>query len=84
MRVILSLRHGPGVPSRPVHAWDRDLTILRAGAQALRRHHRHDAPSRQAANIAARVGCTWLVFAHAGPRPDGRAEIAVSATFAIG
>jgi len=66
-RVVLSLRHGPGVPSRPVHPCDPDRTSLHAETQGLDRVHRAEVPSIGQANIAAGIRCTWLVFERAGP-----------------
>lgn len=82
-RLILSLRHGPGAPTRPKHPCDPDLTTRRASARGLHLLHRHDAPSLQGANIAACVRWDWLVFAHVG-QAGTRAQIGVSATPAIG
>ncbi len=66
-RIILSLRHGPGVPSRPVHRCDPDRTSLHAETQGLDRVHRAEVPSIGQANIAAGIRWAWLVFERAGP-----------------
>ena len=66
-RIILSLRHGPGAPLRPVHPCDPDRTIQRAATQGLDQVHRAEVPSIGQANIAAGIRWTWLVFERAGP-----------------
>jgi SAM-dependent methyltransferase len=60
--LIMSLRHGPGIPSRRVYATRAADTIkiaLRTGFQLIRRRR---ADSIQNANRAAGVYWTWLAF----------------------
>ena len=60
--LIMSLRHGPGVASRLVHEAHPEETIraaLHLGFQLIRERHTQ---SVQAANRAAGVQWTWLVF----------------------
>ncbi|MEL7090949.1 MAG: methyltransferase domain-containing protein [Pseudomonadota bacterium] len=61
-RLILSLRHGPGHPTRPVAPVDTDETQRHAHAAGLRVLHRTETGSLQSGNIAAGVSWTWLVL----------------------
>jgi len=61
-RLILSYRHGPASPGRPVHAGTVEHTIDGAAANALTLLRRRAADSVQAVNRAAGVHWTWLVF----------------------
>jgi SAM-dependent methyltransferase len=61
--LIMSLRHGPGEPSRRVYEARAEDTIdmaLRAGFELIRQRR---AESLQPANRAAGVHWTWLTFA---------------------
>lgn len=64
--VIVSLRHGPGAPDRPVFQADPDDTIRTAEANGLRLVHRSAQASVQPQNIAAGVTWTLLAFARDG------------------
>lgn len=60
--MILSLRHGPGAPGRPVFP-ARDVDVLRAARDlGLRMLRRQRAGSIQAGNRAAGVDWTWFVL----------------------
>lgn len=63
-RMVLSLRHGPGHPGRPVLpvAVDVDVTVREAEAVGLHLLRQRDTGSLQQGNIAAGVRWTWLVF----------------------
>lgn len=58
--LIMSLRHGPGAPSRPVWPIDVERTIALAERAGLRLVHRAEAASVQAGNRAAGVTWTWV------------------------
>ena len=60
--LLMSLRHGPGAPDRPVFACDPAETIAQAEQAGLVLLHREEAPSVQAANRARGVVWTWLAF----------------------
>jgi len=60
--VIMSLRHGPGVPERPCFPIPVDATIELAAANGLELVFRESAQSIQAHNRAAGVTWTWLAF----------------------
>lgn len=60
--MIVSLRHGPGAPSRPCHPVSPDDTIASAVANGLRLTFRQEAESIQPQNRAAGVRWTWLAF----------------------
>lgn len=64
-RLILSYRHGPASAGRPVHAGRVEDTIDGAAQTGLALLRRRAAESVQAANRAAGVHWTWLVFARA-------------------
>lgn len=61
-RLILYYRHGPASPGRPVHAGRIEDTIAAAAESGLRLVRQRVAESVQAANRAAGVHWTWLVF----------------------
>ncbi|WP_227285859.1 class I SAM-dependent methyltransferase [Boseongicola sp. H5] len=61
-RLILSLRHGPSHPARPVAACDPEDQIALARSQGLDLCDRIDTASQQPANRAAGVTWTWLVL----------------------
>ena len=61
-KVILSLRHGPGAPGRPVYPIDVDQTVSAAGDAGFTVLERVAAPSIQPGNIANGVTWTWLVL----------------------
>lgn len=61
-KIIMSLRHGPGAPNRPVFPVSPERTIEDAEAGGLRLVRRRDTDSVQAENRAAGVRWTWLVF----------------------
>lgn len=67
-QLVLSVRHGPGAPSRPCFATDVEALIAEAGSLGLRLVRRRSAPSVQEANRLAGVSWTWLVFQR-GERP---------------
>lgn len=60
--VIVSLRDGPGAPSRPCHPVSPVDTISGAEANGLSLTFRHEAASIQPQNRAAGVRWTWLAF----------------------
>lgn len=60
--LILYYRHGPASPGRPVHAGRIEDTMEAAAESGLRLLRRRAAQSVQAANRAAGVHWTWLVF----------------------
>lgn len=60
--VIMSLRHGPGASSRPVHEARPADTIEEARQAGFALIRERQAPSMQAANRAAGVGWTWLAL----------------------
>lgn len=64
-KLILSYRHGPASAGRPVHAGRIEDTIDGATQAGLSLLRRRAADSVQAANRAAGVHWTWLVFARA-------------------
>ncbi len=61
-RLILSLRHGPGVPDRPAYPVPPEETMTLAEAHDFRLIHRTTASSLQEENKAAGVSWTWVVF----------------------
>lgn len=61
--LILSLRHEPGAPDRPVFACAPEETIAQAEAEGLSTVLRREAASIQSRNRAAGVTWTWLAFA---------------------
>ncbi|AYV46123.1 class I SAM-dependent methyltransferase [Caulobacter flavus] len=67
--LVMSLRHGPGAPSRPVWPVDVEVTVTLAEAAGLRLVHCVEADSVQAGNRAAGVTWTWVAFASASPPP---------------
>lgn len=64
-KLILSYRHGPASAGRPVHVGPIEDTIDGAAQAGLSLLRRRGADSVQAANRAAGVHWTWLVFARA-------------------
>ena len=60
--LIMSLRHGPGAPGRPVHPARPEDTIAAALEAGFRLVRQCSAESMQAANRAAEVHWTWLAF----------------------
>lgn len=60
--LVMSLRHGPGAPSRPVWPVDVQATVALARDAGLRLVHRAEAASVQAGNQAAGVTWTWVCF----------------------
>ncbi|PLR28996.1 class I SAM-dependent methyltransferase [Caulobacter zeae] len=65
--LIMSLRHGPGAPSRPVWPVGVGATIALAEAAGLRLVHRVEAASVQAGNRAAGVTWTWVCLEKTPP-----------------
>lgn len=61
-RVILSLRHGPGAPDRPVFPIDPDATVASATRAGLQTIRRVEAASVQPENRANGVRWTWLAL----------------------
>ena len=61
--MIMSLRHGPGAPNRPVHQGRPECTIDAASSQGFALIRSRRADSVQAGNRAAGVHWTWLAFA---------------------
>ncbi len=61
-RLILSLRHGPGHPDRPIAPIDTGETLAGAERLGLTLLRRADTGSVQDGNIANDVTWTWLVF----------------------
>lgn len=60
--LLMSLRHGPGAPGRPVYPCDPAETVGQAAALGLGLLHREEAPSLQEGNRAMGVTWTWLAF----------------------
>jgi SAM-dependent methyltransferase len=60
--LLMSLRHGPGAPGRPVYPCDPAETIGQAEALGLDLLHREEAPSLQEGNKALGVSWTCLAF----------------------
>lgn len=60
--VIISLRHGPGAPGRPVHQVRPEDTVNSARERGLSLVRQREAGSIQAANRTAGVHWTWLAF----------------------
>jgi len=58
--LIMSIRHGPGVPSRPVFATSAKEALDLAASAGLWLAHSARAESIQAANHVAGVSWTWL------------------------
>ncbi|PVM85791.1 class I SAM-dependent methyltransferase [Caulobacter endophyticus] len=65
--LVMSLRHGPGAPSRPVWPVDVEATVELAEAAGLRLVHRVAAGSVQAGNQAAGVTWTWVCLEAPAP-----------------
>ena len=63
--LIISVRDGPGAPSRPVFPADVDATIEMAAKEGLQLKLRRFADSVQASNRNLGVKWTWLAFAAA-------------------
>lgn len=61
--LILSLRHGPGAPDRPVFPCPPEETVGQAEAGGLALVLSREAASVQSRNRAAGVTWTWLAFA---------------------
>jgi len=61
-RLIMSVRHGPGAPGRPVYGVTDDETIALAERHGLALGGLRHAPSIQAANKAAGVTWSWIAF----------------------
>lgn len=59
-RLVISLRHGPGSPSRPCFSADTEQIIACAADVGFRLHLRRAAPSVQEKNRDAGVTWTWL------------------------
>jgi SAM-dependent methyltransferase len=60
--LLMSLRHGPGAPGRPVYPCDPAETTGQAAGLGLSLLHREEAPSLQEGNRALGVTWTWLAF----------------------
>jgi hypothetical protein len=60
--LLMSLRHGPGAPDRPVYSCEPAETIMQAEALGLNLLHREEAPSLQEGNRVLGVTWTWLAF----------------------
>jgi SAM-dependent methyltransferase len=71
-RLIMSLRHGPGAPTRPCFPCDPDETIGSAAGAGLGLVRRREAPSIQQKNREAGVTWTWLAFDFIGGRGQSR------------
>lgn len=65
--LVMSLRHGPGAPSRPVWPISVEDTIALAQTSGLRQVHCAEAASMQAGNRAAGVTWTWVCLEQAPP-----------------
>ncbi len=61
-KIIMSLRHGPGAPSRPVHIVNTDETVSQAASAGLSLLLKRRAPSVQLENQALGVDWTWIVL----------------------
>lgn len=64
--LVMSLRHGPGAPLRPIWPVDVQATVALARDAGLRLVHRAEAASVQAGNQAAGVTWTWVCFERQG------------------
>ena len=64
-RLIISLRHGPGSPSRPCFAADPDQIVIYAQDAGMRLRMRCAARSLQQENRDRGVTWTWLCFGSA-------------------
>ena len=73
--LLMSLRHGPGAPGRPVYPCDPAETAGQAAELGLRLLHREEAPSLQAGNRAMGVTWTWLAFRAGGSEPGSSAGV---------
>jgi hypothetical protein len=60
--LLLSVRHGPGAPTRPCFAASAEDAVALANANGFRLVFRRSAPSIQAINRQAGVTWTWLAF----------------------
>jgi SAM-dependent methyltransferase len=61
--IIMSLRHGPGVPGQPVFDVAPEETILAAQDEGFALVRQRQAGSVQAGNQVAGIAWTWLAFA---------------------
>lgn len=64
--LLLSVRHGPGAPTRPCSPASADSAIALAERNAFRLRFRCSTDSLQPANRRAGVSWTWLAFTAAG------------------
>lgn len=72
-RLIISVRHGPGAPSRPCFPADISLMMRHAKELGLTLVRQRRAPSVQDENRRAGVEWTWLVWERSDPeRQKGR------------
>ena len=60
--LLMSIRKGPGAPTRPCFPTNPDTTISQAEKAGFRVRHKSTRPSLQASNRAAGVTWTWLVL----------------------
>ena len=72
-RIVLSLRHGPGAPSRACYPVSAAEMIGSAEREGLRLEAQRDCPSIQKSNRDAGVTWTWLCFARRGDNPSSPA-----------
>jgi len=61
-RLVLALRHGPGVAGRRAFPMSDEATIAAAGGCSLALLRRQDTASHQAGNRALGVRWTWMAF----------------------
>ena len=61
-KIIMSLRHGDGAPSRPVFPANVQETIRHAEGHRFRKLHQVEASSAQEGNRRNKVSWTWLVL----------------------
>ncbi|MEM6422607.1 MAG: methyltransferase domain-containing protein [Pseudomonadota bacterium] len=82
-KVVMSLRHGPGAPTRPVHPIDVPDTQQRAAHHGFSTRHKVQMPSLQRRNRASGVTWTWLVLqAEANPSRDDQRGLGTAPTAA--
>lgn len=65
-RLVLALRHGPGVAGRRAFPMSDEATIAAAGGCGLALLRRQDTASHQAGNRALGVRWTWMAFERPG------------------
>jgi len=72
-RLLLSVRHGPGAPTRPCFPASPEEAVALARAHGLRLVLRRATASKQVANRRAGVTWTWLLLARNDEAPGAEA-----------